>query len=241
MRIKAGQGETPHPASMIRVPEGWFQMGSNHHQPWEAPRHRVFTDAFEIAQTSMTRREYAIFLDATGQTPPRGWTEPAFADPYQPVVGVNWFDAVAYCEWLSKRKGIAYRLPKEAEWEKACRGGADDNPYAWGHETPELLEYFQGEWTGPRPVATTAANGYGLFNMGDNVHEWCEDWYDPDYYGVSPERNPAGPESGSRRVSKGGSWRHAVKGSRAAQRSSLPPEYRYTDYGFRLARTVTPE
>ena len=216
-------------------------MGSNHHYPGEAPRHRVFTDAYEIAQTTVMRREYAHFLEVSDWTEPRGWRELAFADPNQPVVGVNWFDAIAYCEWLSERNRKTYRLPREAEWEKACRGGTDDRPYAWGHEAPESLEYFRGEWLAPRPVASSPANAYGLFNMGDNVHEWCADWYAPDYYKISPTRNPMGPESGTRRVSKGGSWRHKVKASRAAQRSSLPPAYRYTDYGFRLARSVGPE
>jgi sulfatase modifying factor 1 len=241
MQIEAGQGETPHSASMTHIPEGWFWMGSNHHQPWEAPRHHVFTDAYEIARTSVTRSEYAHFLTVTNRAEPKGWTDPAFTDTDQPVVGVNWFDATAYCGWLSKREGSTYRLPREAEWERACRGGDNNRPYAWGHEAPESLEYFQGEWPGPRRVAAAPANGYGLFNMGDNVHEWCADWYGPNYYRVSPQRNPSGPESGSRRVSKGGSWRHAVKASRAAQRSSLPPDYRYTDYGFRLARSVEPE
>jgi iron(II)-dependent oxidoreductase len=223
---------------MIHVPEGWFRMGSDQRPGPESPRHRVFTDAFRISSTTVTRREYALFLDATDHAAPRGWEEPAFGDPNQPVVGVNWFDAVAYCEWLSQRSGSRFRLPREAEWEKACRGGVDGAPYAWGHEAPDSLEYFEGVWTGPRPVAGWPPNGYGLFNMGDNVHEWCADWFAPDYYAISPDRNPRGPESGVRRVSRGGSWRHAVKGSRAAHRSSLPPSYGYTDYGFRLAGSV---
>jgi sulfatase modifying factor 1 len=216
-------------------------MGSDNHQRCEAPRHRVFTDAFEIARTTVTRREYARFLAATDWTEPQGWTDPVFADPDQPVVGVNWFDAMAYCEWLSDRTGSHYRLPLEAEWEKACQGGADHMLYAWGHQDPESLEYFRGEWLSPRPVAESRANGYGLFNMGDNVHEWCADWYSPNYYEVSSKKNPKGPEDGSRRVSRGGSWRHAVKASRVAHRSSLPPAYRYTDYGFRLARSEAKE
>jgi formylglycine-generating enzyme required for sulfatase activity len=119
---------------------------------------------------------------------------PEFACPDQPVVGVNWFDATAYCEWMSQSAGETYRLPSEAEWEKACRGGRDDIEYAWGNEPPESLERYQGEWRGPRRVDEGSPNGYGLFHMGDNVHEWCLDWYRPDYYAVSPEYNPAGPE-----------------------------------------------
>jgi iron(II)-dependent oxidoreductase len=205
---------------------------------WESPRHLVFVDDFWIASTPVTRREYQKFLHEMGHEQPREWNAAVFNDPDQPVVGVNWFDAVAYCKWFSQSHGGFYRLPTEAEWEKACRGGAPDAEYAWGNEPPESFEYFQGEWSGPRRVGQWRANGFGIHNLGDNVHEWCSDWFDPNYYRVSPEKNPAGPESGTRRVSRGGSWRHQVKASRAAHRSSLPPEFRYTDYGFRLVRDV---
>jgi iron(II)-dependent oxidoreductase len=223
---------------MIRIPSDWFWMGSDAHFPWEKPRHRVFTDAFEIATTPVQRAGYAIFLKETDHQAPRGWTEAAFSEPDQPVVGVSWFDALAYCRWLSETTGASWRLPTEAEWERASKGGDDTAEYAWGNEPPESFAYYRGEWPAPRPVGQSRPNGFGLFNMGDNVHEWCRDWYAPDYYAVSPELNPEGPPSGTRRVSRGGSWRHAVKASRAAHRSSLPPQYRYTDYGFRLVRSV---
>src|SRR5438034_4283019 len=125
-------------------------------------------------------------------------------------------------------------MPTEDQREKACRGGIEDADYAWGNEPPNQVKYFQGEWTGPKRVGEWHANGYGLFNIGDNVHEWCMDWYAENYYAVSPNKNPAGPQTGTRRVSRGGSWRHQIKASRAAHRSSLPPEYQYTDYGFRI-------
>jgi formylglycine-generating enzyme required for sulfatase activity len=221
---------------MVIIPEGWFWMGSEGRYPWESPRHRVWLDSFEIARFPVTRREYAAFLAGTGQPEPAGWNEPAFADRDQPVVGVNWFAAVSYCEWISRSEGRSYRLPTEAEWEKACRGGLEGAEYAWGDEAPEGFEYFGGRWTGPKRVGEWRPNGYGLWNIGDNVHEWCSDWYADDYYSSSPERNPAGPENGLRRVSRGGSWRHQIKASRAAHRSSLPPSYAYTDYGFRPCR-----
>jgi formylglycine-generating enzyme required for sulfatase activity len=221
---------------MVVIPEGWFWMGSENRYPWESPRHRVWLDAFEIAEASVSRTEYARFLKGTGFAEPNGWSDPALGGGDRPVVGVDWFAAVAYCEWLSKREGRTYRLPTEAEWEKACRGGLADCDYAWGNEAPESFEYFRGEWNGPKPAGQWRPNGYGLFNMGENVHEWCADWYSGDYYSASPERNPRGPEEGSRRVSRGGSWRHLVKASRAAHRSSLPPGFAYTDYGFRLVR-----
>ena len=169
-------------------------MGSENHYRWESPRHRVWLDAFEIASITVTRREYAKFLLETGHTEPAGWHEPAFAHPDQPIVGVSWFDAVTYCEWATKSQREIYRLPTEAEWEKACRGGLETAEYAWGDEAPSAVDHLSGEWTGPRAVAQGRPNGYGLFNMGDNVHEWCLDWYAENYYAVSPERNPRGGE-----------------------------------------------
>jgi iron(II)-dependent oxidoreductase len=219
---------------MIRIPGGSFWMGSEGRFTWESPRHRLFINAFDISPTSVTRREYENFLRETSHKEPKQWRDSTFSDPEQPVVGVNWFDAVAYCNWL----GETYRLPTEAEWEKACRGGNEDWEFAWGSEPPESIAYFQGTWNAPRPVGTWQSNGFGLFNMGDNVHEWCLDWFAADYYAKSPEENPQGPLDGTRRVSRGGSWRHQIKGSRAAHRSSLPPEFRYADYGFRVVREV---
>ena len=224
-------------AALVHIPAGEFWMGSEDRHAPEGPRHRVFTDAYEIAATPVRRSDYERFRDEAPVPEPRGWTDPAFADPEQPVVGVSWFDAVAYCEWLTAATGEDYRLPTEAEWERACRGGVDSE-YSWGDRRPESIAYYQGRWRAPRPVAESEPNPYGLFNMGDNVHEWCLDWYAADYYAESPLENPAGPPSGQRRVSRGGSWRHAIRASRAAHRSSLPPEYRYTDYGFRVVRGV---
>jgi formylglycine-generating enzyme len=223
---------------MALIPAGWFWMGSENRYTWESPRHRVWLDSFEIARTPVTRREYARFLSDTNQAEPGGWRDPAFQDPVQPVVGVSWFAAMSYCEWLSKSQHETFQLPTEAQWEKACRGGLDGAEYAWGNEPPSSIDYFGGEWKAPRPVGSWRPNGYGLFNIGDNVHEWCTDWYGEDYYAKSPERNPTGPEEGTRRASRGGSWRHQIKASRAAHRSSLPPSYGYTDYGLRLCRAL---
>jgi formylglycine-generating enzyme required for sulfatase activity len=221
---------------MITIPEGCFWMGSEGHYAWESPRHRVFIDAFAISSTAVSRREYELFRIAINHEEPPGWRDKAFSNPDQPAVGISWFDAVRYCDWLSESTDSSYRLPTEAEWEKACRGGHDDLDYAWGNEPPESFEYLQGPWAAPRPVVEWRPNGYGLFHMGDNIHEWCSDWYSPDYYAISPEINPTGPLSGSRRISRGGSWRHQVRASRAAHRSSLSPLFRYMDYGFRIVR-----
>ncbi len=222
---------------MVRFPEGWFEMGCATGRDDERPVHRVWVDAFELAACQVTNAEYARFLAATKHPPPLHWDDPNFNHPEQPVVAPSWFDAVAYCEWLSKKTSRRYRLPTEAEWERAARGGEEGKLYPWGDAPPETLPDYAARWkTGPEPVGRYAPNACGLYNIGDNVHEWCADWYDPSYYARSPERNPQGPADGRRRASRGGSWRHHIKVSRVAARSSIPPEFKYADYGFRIAR-----
>jgi formylglycine-generating enzyme required for sulfatase activity len=155
-----------------------------------------------------------------------------------PVVAISWHEAVKYCQWLSRTTSQSYRLPSEAEWERAARGGAEGALYSWGDTPPELLPDYARRWkSGPEPVGLYPPNAYGLYNLGDNVHEWCVDWYDAGYYGYSPKRNPQGPANAGRRASRGGSWRHHIKVARTAARSSIPPEFEYTDYGFRVARS----
>ena len=146
---------------------------------------------------------------------------------------MSWFEAVRYCEWLTAQTGRHFRLPTEAEWERAARGGGEGALFPWGNVPPESLQGYAGRrWqTGPEPVGQVSANEYGLYNMCDNVHELCADWYAPGYYVVSPDRNPRGPETGDRRASRGGSWRHHIKVTRCAARSSIPPEFQYADYG----------
>lgn len=221
---------------MAHIPEGWFCMGSATGQDNERPVHQVWVDSFELAECQLTNGEFAQFLDATGRRPPPHWNDPCFSDPRQPVVAVSWFDAAAYCQWLSVMTGRNFRLPTEAEWERAARGGLEQKQFPWGDELPESLANYATRWkTGPEPVGAAERNSYGLFDIGANVHEWCSDWFDPNYYATAPERNPQGPPVGTRRASRGGSWRHYTKVSRCAARSSIPPEFQYADYGFRVA------
>lgn len=220
----------------IDIPAGWFSMGSDAGQSVEGPVHRVWVDAFAMAATQVTVAEYARFLEATGNAAPPNWGDPNFSTPQQPVVAVSWFEAVAYCAWLSGRTGSQYRLPTEAEWERAARGGVEGMLFPWGNEPPMSRAGYATRWKmGPEPVGQSEPNGYGLFEMCENVHEWCSDWYAADYYAVSPDRNPQGPEEGERKASRGGSWRHQIKIARCSARSSIPPEFRYADYGFRVA------
>ena len=224
---------------MVRIPEGFFFMGSDTGQDNERPVRRVWIDAFELAECQVCNAEYAQFLNTTGRRPPTQWNHPSFSDPRQPVVAISWFDALAYCEWLSHLTGHHFRLPTEAEWERAARGGLEQKQFPWGDEPPESLENYAARWkSAPEPVGATERNNYGLCDIGANVHEWCSDWFDPNYYAAAPERNPQGPATGTRRASRGGSWRHYTKVSRCSARSSIPPEFQYTDYGFRIARSL---
>ena len=235
--------EAPH---CVPIPAGSFLMGSETGRDEERPVHRVWVDAFEMAVLQVRNRDYAVFLDATGHSPPKHWRDSDLNHPEQPVVAVRWTDAVRYCEWLSEMREHHYRLPTEAEWERASRGGREGIDYPWGNESPDDWPEYVERWgrigerdleiRGPLPVGRGTPNPYSLFDISENVHEWCADWFSRDYYSQSPERNPQGPDSGARRASRGGSWRHQIKISRCAARASIPPEFEYADYGFRVVR-----
>jgi sulfatase modifying factor 1 len=224
---------------LIVIPAGDFLMGCDTGAKNEQPVHRVFVEEFAIGRVAITNRLYQFFIADTGHQAPPGWINPRFNDPDQPVTSVSWFDAVAYCGWLSEKTGSLYRLPTEAEWERAARGGLEGNLYTWGDEMPQLQPDYPTLWlNGPERVGQRPANGFGLHDISENVHEWCSDWFDDSYYAASPPRNPQGPATGARRASRGGSWRHQIKITRVAARSSIPPEFRYSDYGFRCAMSA---
>jgi len=226
----------------VPIPAGLFLMGCEAGQQEELPVHRVWVDSFEMAACQVRNRDWAVFLEAAGHPPPLQWRDADFSDPDQPVVAVSWIEASRYCEWLSGQTGRRYRLPTEAEWERAARGGREGLLYVWGDEPPADHAGYRSRWlgsvNGPLPVGRGEPNPFGLFDIGENVHEWCSDWFDRRYYDGSPERNPQGPASGERRASRGGSWRHHIKVSRCAARSSIPPEFQYADYGFRVVREI---
>jgi formylglycine-generating enzyme required for sulfatase activity len=177
---------------------------------------------FRLAATPVTNRQYAPFLEAGKAPPPPWWTDAAFCAAGQPVVGVAWTDAAAFCVWLSEVAGGTWRLPTEAEWEHAACGGLVAPPTAWGERVPPG-EIPDGPLSGPWEAGRGAPNGYGLFDMGTIVHEWCA--------------NPHGPDP-RRRASRGGSWRHRVRWSSPSATSSLLPDFRYSDYGFRPLREI---
>jgi formylglycine-generating enzyme required for sulfatase activity len=173
--------------------------------------------SYFLGRTPVTNRQYAPFLAAGLCAPPPWWTDPLFCAEGKPVVGIRWDEAAAFCAWLSDCLGGHWRLPTQAEWEHAACGGLVAPATAWGDRVPDG-EIPAGALDGPWDAGRGAANGYGLCDMGTIVHEWCLDWDRP-----------------GRRASRGGSWRHAVRWSAPSARSSLAPDARYSDYGFRVA------
>jgi formylglycine-generating enzyme len=187
---------------------------------------------FLFGRTPVTNHEYAPFLAAGRVSAPPWWASPDFSEPEQPVVGVTWEDAMDYCAWLSESAGGRWRLPTESEWEFAACGGLIAPRTAWGETIPPG-EIPEGPLAGPWKAGSGRPNGYGLLDAGTIVHEWCLDWHEPE---TSGGLRPGGPR---RRSSRGGSWRHRIRWSRPSARSSLPPEYRYSDYGFRVLREIS--
>jgi formylglycine-generating enzyme required for sulfatase activity len=220
----------------VLVPAGLFVMGKDGSRADETPAHKVRVSAFLAAPRPVTNAEYERFRAATGVEAPPFLDEPRFAEADAPVVGINWFDALAYCEWLSAETGGRCRLPTEAEREWAGPGGREGD-WPWpGDRHPAAARIDAMD--GPHVPLAECQNGFGLFCMAENVHEWCSDWYDAGYYAMSPEDNPRGPASGKRRASRGGAWRHREKVTRINARSSLDPGFRYSDFGFRVYADV---
>ena len=229
-------------------PDG-FHMGDDNGRDDERPVHRVVVAPFSIAIWPVTNGQYEAFLQATNHAPPPGWGMSPFNHPDAPVCAVSWNDAVAYADWLTQRTRRCWHLPTEAQREYAARGGREGAAYPWGDDGLPLEGPYQRGLDGPLvggplPVVTpdnppnaplAGPNGFGLYHMADNVHEWCADYHDRDYYAHSPAENPRGPEKTDRRAARGGSWRHDIKYCRCAARSSLGPAKQFADFGFRVA------
>lgn len=238
-------------APMILIPAGSFLMGSNEGLPNERPEHRVTLDAFYIDQYEVTLALYQNFLEAAKHDPPSTWDdEAATSVGDRPAVGMGWADAEAYCKWAGKR------LPTEAEWEKAARG-TDGRRYPWGHMQPfvDIANYNRGLWVSESITLVPVTSGlegmsvrhglktggkspYGLFHMAGNAAEWVNDWYDREYYQHSAEKNPQGPQSGEKKVIRGGSWADLPSALRVTARFSAEPEFQDRTIGFRCAMSV---
>jgi formylglycine-generating enzyme required for sulfatase activity len=192
-------------ALMVMIPEGEFEMGYNDGDEDEKPIHKVFLKPFYIDIYEVTNAQYQKFVDETNYKKPSHWKDPMMNAPNQPVVSVNWFDANEYCKWAGKR------LPTEAEWEKAARGGLVGKPYPLGDKISQNDANFYGiadkdYWEKTAIVGSITPNGFGLYDVAGNAQEWCADIYDGNYYANSPQQNPTGPKSGKDYVLRGGSW-----------------------------------
>jgi len=213
------------------IPEGRFMMGSNWGYEAEKPLHQVhITRPFYIGVYEVTNAQYAAFLRDTGQ---KANLPPSDSRP----ANVSWMQAQAFCEWLSRREGATCRLPTEAEWEYACRAGTTTE-YYWGASPLPVVEHAWCDGNSrrtPQPVGLKKPNAWGLYDMLGNVWEWCRDWHEKDYYSKSPLADPRGPEKGTVRVIRGGSWGNNGPAScRSAMRNEVAPDAVRPDIGFRV-------
>lgn len=258
---------------MVFIKGGTFRMGADNGMPYEGPAHKVEVNSFWMDTHEVTVAEFAQFVAATDyQTDAErfgwsgvfnlqtgewervdgaDWRHPegprSRAAPNEPVCQVSWADATAYARFTGKR------LPTEAEWEYAARGGLAGKKYSWGDELrPDgkpVANWWQGHFPekntnedgfqGRAPVGSFPPNGYGLFDMAGNVWEWCADWYADSYYAASPRENPQGPAAGTERVIRGGSWMCAENfctNYRVAARSHATPDTGLDNLGFRCVR-----
>ena len=248
-------------AEMVLIPAGEFQMGSNAGDDDEKPVHSVYVDAFYMDKYEVTNAQFKKFVDTNRQWQKahiegrfhdgdylRDWNGNNYpsGEGNHPVIWVSWYGAMAYAKWAGKR------LPTEAEWERAARGGLVGKTYPHGNMiTRQDANYGQnvGDTTA---VGSYPANGYGLYDMAGNVWEWCLDAYNGDFYSVSPRNNPLSGANSvawlvnnftnvkSSRVLRGGSWVNTVQNVRVADRNYDTPARTYRYFGFRCARTVSP-
>ena len=217
-------------------------MEGNGYNDERRPVHKVkveLTIFAIIGRYPVTFAEYDLFCEAVGRAKPKdkGWGR-----EQRPVINVSWEDAAAYCQWLSQETGQPYRLPTEAEWEYACRAGSEIS-WCFGDDEAQLQDYAWYEKNSgnkTHPVGEKKANAWGLHDMHGNVWEGCADWYDADYYAVSPKNNPEDPESGSARVIRGGSSNDAPMFIRSAFRVRFTPDNSFNYLGFRLVLSLQP-
>jgi len=244
-------------SEFLTVPAGCFQMGNGFSDGYhlEKPVHEVCLDGFSIAKYDVTVADFSNFVQGSGyiteaessggcyvhdgiswnMNPKANWRNPGFKqENNHPVVCVTWKDAAQYAEWLSRKDKMTYRLPTEAQWEYAARGGGKVERYAGGDDVDALAWHSANADGTTHPVGLKKPNALGLYDMSGNVWQWTGDWYSQSYYRQSPRDNPKGPSEGTKRVFRGGSWFYDARGVRASYRDFAPADYRSSYLGFRL-------
>ncbi|MFA5298789.1 MAG: formylglycine-generating enzyme family protein [Lutibacter sp.] len=219
---------------MILVEGGTFTMGDSEMEGEtnEQPAHSVTLKSFKIAKTETTVAQWRAYCNATGrsmpETPSWGWID------NHPIVNVSWQDAVAYCDWLAEKMNADYRLPTEAEWEYAARGGklSKGTKYSGSRSIDNAGWYGDNSGSKTHAVATKSPNELGLYDMSGNVWEWCKDWYGD--YSADAQTNPQGTDSEGNRVLRGGGWYNSAAICRVARRNYFGPKYRDYYFGFRV-------
>ena len=234
-----GQEEKGHPpVGMVLIPGGTFMMGSDHGQAIAAPKHPVSLHAFYMDIHEVSNREYEEYCLATAYKFPEFWGMDLYKSgpdyPDHPVVGVSQFDATQYAEWAGKR------LPFEAEWEHAARGGLEDIDYPYGEKEDHSMSRFNDPEAEKGPVKTGSypSNEYGLYDMSGNAWEWVSDWFSGSYYSESPEQNPTGPSMGTFRVFRGGGWHSGPGCTTVHRRNALPSHWVDFAGGFRCVKDL---
>jgi formylglycine-generating enzyme len=222
---------------MVLIPAGEFNMGRNSTAPsdWQ-PEHRVKISSFYIDKYEVTNQQYFNYCKATNNPLPQFWGMKEFKSgpdyPDYPVTGVSNFDAEKYAKWSGKR------LPTEAEWEYASRGGLIDKNYPFGDQVDSAKVNYGRKFKSVMQVGSFPPNGYGLFDITGNVWEWVSDFYGDDYYSSSPSENPKGPDSGRFKVIRGGSWHSGAMCVQTFYRNGLSPSWVDFGVGFRCVRDI---
>lgn len=246
---------------MVKVEGGTFKMGSKTSDKFadndEQNEHSVTVKDFELCKFEVTVWQWKEYVKANKLKMPIKPTW-GFIDNY-PINNITWEEAVLYCNWLSKKEKLSpaysksgpnivcnfkangYRLPTEAEWEYAAKGGkkAKETKFSGSTSANEIAWHKENSKGSPHTVGTKLPNELGIYDMSGNVWEWCWDWYNTDYYKIEDGNNPRGPEMGERKSVRGGSWDSKVNYLRPANRISTVPSKTHEFYGFRIARSIT--
>ncbi len=219
-------------AQMIAVKGGNFTMGCVNQQDtecinWEKPRHTVTISDFKIGKFDVTQKQWKVIM---GTTPSGKYC------PECPVVNVTWFEAQEFINKLNQLTGKNYRLPTEAEWEYAAKGGSKSHGFRYsGSDDASQVAWYDSIISKEiHPVGTKKSNELGVYDMSGDVWQWCSDWFDAKYYMASPSNNPMGPSTTKVKVVRGGSWWGPMRDCRTANRDNFPPESKDDDVGFRL-------